>query len=101
MAKTFNDAVLDFFRNKPVRIERACYVDGRKYLAPPRLSLEEKLYQASTNLGRFWNTPLRNFWKTVYIKYRDELWKTRKEKAGRPAPTAIPASDNHDGKPAA
>ena len=99
MQKTFDAAELELFRNRAVRRKPAFLVDGNECACLPHRTLEEKVFHASTNLGRFWNTPLRNFWKSVYIKYRDELWKARKEKAG--TQTDIPASDNHDGKPAA
>ena len=99
MQKTFDAAELELFKNRPVRQLPMFFLDGERVPHLPPRTLEEKVFHASTNLNRFWNTPLRNFWKSVYIKYRDELWKARKEKAG--TQTDIPASDNHDGKPAA
>ena len=99
MAKTFDEVALSFFRNRPIRRTPVILIDEAEYDHLPSRTLEDRLKEASEKLNRFWNTPLRNFWRSVYIHYRDELYK--KEKAGRPAPTAIPASDNHDGKPAA
>lgn len=66
----------------------------------PQLTLEEKLQVATRRMSQFWNTPLRSFWRNVYIHYRDELYPGRK-KAGKPEASGNPASNNHDGKPAA
>ena len=101
MAKTIRNAGLELFRNRPVRNERLCYVDGKILDVPPRLTLEEKVYEASIKLGRFWNTPLRNFWRSVYIRYRDE-YRAQQKKGGTHEPPSEPPPDNHDdGKPAA
>ena len=101
MAKTIGNAELDLFRNRPVRNERLCYVDGRIVFAPPQLSPKEKVYEASLKLGRFWNTPMRNFWRSVYIRYRDE-YRALQKKGGTHEPPSEPPTDNHDdGKPAA
>lgn len=77
------------------------YVEGQKVQELPQLTLEEKLHKAIVNLSKFWNTPLRGFWKNVYIRYRDEYY--GRKKAGNHAATHNPADNgNHDdGKPAA
>lgn len=48
------------------------WVEG-KLGAFPQLSAEEKFKQAQKKLHKFWNTPLRQFWKNVYVHYRNEL----------------------------
>lgn len=101
MAKTIGNAGLELFRNRPVRNERLCYVDGRVLFAPPQLSLKEKVYEASIKLGRFWNTPMRNFWRSVYIRYRDEYRAEQKKGGSQDAPSEPPADNHDDGKPAA
>lgn len=75
------------------------YVDGNPVARLPQLAVEEKLRNASAKLTRFWNTPLKGFWQSVYVHYREELYKKRK--AGKPAATGVPAPDNHDDNPAA
>ena len=101
MAKTIRNAGLELFRNRQVRNERLCYVDGRVLFAPPQLSPKEKVYEASIKLGRFWNTPMRNFWRSVYIRYRDE-YRAQQQKGGSQDASSEPPADNHDdGKPAA
>ena len=62
----------------------------------PQLTPEEKLQVATRKMSQFWNTPLRSFWRNVYISCRDE-----QKKAGKREEARNPASDNHDGKPAA
>lgn len=75
------------------------YVDGKRVESLPRLTLKGMFSMVCIKLQRFRNTPLRNFWTNAYIHYRDELY--RKEKAGMLTAISIPASDNHDGNPAA
>jgi hypothetical protein len=101
MAKTIRNAGLELFRNRPVRNERLCYVDGRVLFAPPQLSPKEKVYEASIKLGRFWNTPMRNFWRSVYIRYRDEYRAQQKKGGTQNAPSEPPTNNHDDGKPAA
>ncbi|MBQ3670636.1 MAG: hypothetical protein II921_04060 [Treponema sp.] len=101
MAKTIRNAELELFRNRPVRNKRLCYVDGRVLFAPPQLSPKEKLLKASIELGRFWNTPLRNFWRSVYIRYRDEYRAEQKKGGSQDAPSEPPTNNHDDGKPAA
>lgn len=99
MAKTIGNAGVELFRNRPVRNERLCYVDGRVLFAPPQLTLREKVYEASIKLGRFWNTPMRNFWRSVYIRYRDEYMSQKKGETHEPS--SEPPTNHDDGKPAA
>lgn len=100
MAKTFTDAELELFRNRPVRREPVLILDGERVSHLPRATLEEKMKRASLNLSKFWNTPpLKNFWRSVYIHYRDAFYGNKK--GGTHGTTSIPPSDNHDGNPAA
>ena len=64
----------------------------------PQFTSEEKLQEATRRMSQFWNTPLRSFWRNVYISCRDE-----QKKAGKREEARNPADNgNHDdGKPAA
>ncbi len=75
------------------------YVNGQRVAAIPELTLGQKLQNAAEKLRQFWYTPLRKFWQNVYVHYYDEFYGNKK--AGKSAATDNPASDNHDGKPAA
>ena len=70
------------------------------YVNGEMVTFEEKLRNATVKLRKFWNTPLRGFWMSVYTRYRDEFYEQR-QKAGKHEEAHIPAPDNHDGKPAA
>lgn len=74
------------------------YVEGQRAENLPCLTREEKLRKLNEMCQRFWKTPLYAFWRNVYISFRDGK---KNKKAGKSAPTDNPASDNHDGKPAA
>lgn len=70
------------------------YVDGKQVGSLPQFTAEEKLKHAAIKLSKFWNTPLREFWKNVYINCRDEERKSR-------ATPHCSANGNNDGNPAA
>lgn len=74
------------------------YVEGQKVEKLPCLTREERLRWLNERCLKFWGTPLYNFWRNAYISFRD---RKKNKKAGKSAPTDNPASDNHDGKPAA
>lgn len=49
------------------------YVNGEMVAALPQLTFEKKLRNATVKLRKFWNTPLRGFWMSVYTRYRKEF----------------------------
>ena len=74
------------------------YVDGQMAEQLPCLTREDKLRKLNELCQRFWGTWLYAFWRDAYISFRD---RKKNKKAGKSAATDNPASDNHDGKPAA
>ena len=70
------------------------YIDGKRVAKLPELSPEQRLHNTILKLRQFWNTSLRNFWKSVYIRVRYE----EQKKAGMNEHASTPAN-NHDGKP--
>lgn len=74
------------------------YVEGQKVKSFPCLTRGEKLRWLNDMTVRFWGTPLYNFWRNAYISFRD---RAKNKKAGKLTAISNPASDNHDGFPAA
>ena len=78
------------------------YADEMRVRSLPQLTPEERYRMACRNMVRFRWDKHYEFWRNVYIHYRDELYPGRK-KAGKHEATRSPADNgNHDdGKPAA
>lgn len=73
------------------------WIDGKRAAMLPSMPPEEKLRQATIKLSRYWNTPLRSFWRNAYIHFRDAL----KSKGSGKQDERSPEPDGSGGKPAA